>query len=893
MIKKILAIFLGLSVCLPGITGEAEKRVFEPSHQKEAVDFLKDLGLVDGELLKPGISNTVTRGELAYLVSGMVNLSPYENAGSRYNDVSGTEYEKYIYAVTDSGIMKGVSETGFNPDESITFHQAAVTVVRILGGGFAAEMKGGYPYGYIAMGEDFNLFDGVPVTEEIPISRASLLRMLYNAAICETDISDMFGKVHEEETLLSYYHGIYEDEGIVEADGFMSMTSKKTLTSDEISVSGTVYKKPVDKFSDMVGRRIKFYYSIEGDERYLLTAKKYKSFEITLSVDDELTLDYEKGVYELDGESYEEFEIGSQYDVIYNFSGLKEVTKEKLLPECGSVTLIDNDKDDIYEVVIVKEFYNVVVDTYNSTYNIIFDIFPDETAPDGKTSRNIELDEYETVKITDVLGNDYDLNTLKLYDVLEVYRDRDGEDINVLVEREKVSGKITKFDDGKITVNSKEMRISKDVRSDAESLSMGIVYDFYLNTKGEIVFWTQTASMRQGYVLKVMEEDEAEFNVYVKILSSGGDVIKYPIADKVKVMNYGKNRTVKKEDYNLIFPESREFILYELDSDKKISTVVHAHKVMTREEFNSLPSYPLFRLDNINREWVDPWNNNIYYKASINGFDNYLLMSDDALVYKVPAVSDTDYYEDSLKVSLVKSTFYTDYDIKHASEYGGSAGTMITYMVGDCYPYANVMIEHFEGGTDDSGDSIINDLASAVVTKLENVYDEKRDEAVWRMEINEKGTVKTLIVDNEDVLKRESFSKIMIGNQKATINEKKERISVGDIIKYSTNSSSRVKAIALMFDSDNKELCYQKAGFGSEYNLIYGIVTLVRNGVAEVEMVTGTVERYKISALPTTVVDKKKRECFQGDASNVEVGDGFARQSRFATNVSLTVYKAE
>jgi len=99
----------------------------------------------------------VTRAEMAKMLVLMLSLTP-SDAVVEFSDVSSEHWASaFITRAAAFGIINGMGDGTFLPDESVTYQQAIKMVVCALGYGVAAERKGGYPHGYIMTGMDLGL----------------------------------------------------------------------------------------------------------------------------------------------------------------------------------------------------------------------------------------------------------------------------------------------------------------------------------------------------------------------------------------------------------------------------------------------------------------------------------------------------------------------------------------------------------------------------------------------------------------------------------------------------------------------------------------------------------------------------------------------------------------
>jgi len=99
----------------------------------EAVNYLAGHGIIKGVgdgRFEP--SRDVTRAEFAAMLVNALGLDTGRGKGSPFTDISkGSWYFDAVNAAMQAGIVKGVTETAFKPDEKITREQMAVMLSRV------------------------------------------------------------------------------------------------------------------------------------------------------------------------------------------------------------------------------------------------------------------------------------------------------------------------------------------------------------------------------------------------------------------------------------------------------------------------------------------------------------------------------------------------------------------------------------------------------------------------------------------------------------------------------------------------------------------------------------------------------------------------------------------
>jgi hypothetical protein len=73
----------------------------------------------------------ITRAEFSTLIVRMLNL-PINESASQFADVTDEWYESYITTAQQYGIVKGVSETSFEPERVVSRQEMAAIIIRTL-----------------------------------------------------------------------------------------------------------------------------------------------------------------------------------------------------------------------------------------------------------------------------------------------------------------------------------------------------------------------------------------------------------------------------------------------------------------------------------------------------------------------------------------------------------------------------------------------------------------------------------------------------------------------------------------------------------------------------------------------------------------------------------------
>ncbi len=132
-----------------GANNSAFSDVPSDSRFFEAVSHLVDEGVLSGYAdgsFKP--HNNITRAEAAAVITRAAKL-PDNSSKSSYSDVDDNHWaRKYIMAASVNGIINGIGNGKFEPNENVTRNQIIKMLVCMLGLENSAQQSGGWPYGY-------------------------------------------------------------------------------------------------------------------------------------------------------------------------------------------------------------------------------------------------------------------------------------------------------------------------------------------------------------------------------------------------------------------------------------------------------------------------------------------------------------------------------------------------------------------------------------------------------------------------------------------------------------------------------------------------------------------------------------------------------------------------
>lgn len=129
--------------------------------------------------------NNITRAEVAVALTKMTNRTNALEAAAnnnKFSDLSGYNWAKaYINVMSDAGIVKGITDTTFEPGKNISYAELITMLVRTKGG-TATELEsyGKWPDVYIQFAQTYGMLGDVVITDwNAPATRGDTAKLIY------------------------------------------------------------------------------------------------------------------------------------------------------------------------------------------------------------------------------------------------------------------------------------------------------------------------------------------------------------------------------------------------------------------------------------------------------------------------------------------------------------------------------------------------------------------------------------------------------------------------------------------------------------------------------------------------------------------------------------------
>ncbi len=638
--KKYLSVLLAVAMILSSVS------VFAEGENTKSVTF-SDLdanttvGKAVAELVPYGIisgypdgtfgqDKTITRAEFAKIIVTFLNLQNIgtEGLSTGFADVDQNSHwgQPYIRTAIDRGIILGYPDGTFKPDNPVKYCEAVKMMVCALNYGEVAASRtqpGALWYtGYIAQAADIGILKNISIgAAEDPASRGLVAILTSNSLDAEVAQTTVGGSgttaggttAREEFLKTTKITGIVVSCQQTNIEGGTA-TGKLRLIEVDTGDGAETYMVPVgtDTLS-LLGYKIDATISEDssGDYPVIATITKTKANKVvTVDADDIDSISTSSVEYWESDVSTSTEAVGIENDAsfIYNGKVLDEVLDTDLEIKAGNIVLLSNDGDKQADVVFINdcEVYAVKSSSVDTATKLkkIYTLY---TEGDEGTIIVPQKSKYVTVNNKGTEVEDTTSFSVSKYDIINLYRSKDGEVFNMVVTRNQKSGSVTEISANTVSIKNVEYKFAYNFKeydgTDKPVFISGNNARVYLDAYGKIaaaenMSSAEDSSVYLGYILgaEAGEGINGKNQVRMYGMSSGKTGERnYELAENVRVdgtlasgeeavgvletaaakANANKGNMYLDDDYtkSLSLGKYAQFIRYTLDSDGKIDTI--------------------------------------------------------------------------------------------------------------------------------------------------------------------------------------------------------------------------------------------------------------------------------------------------------------------------------
>lgn len=895
---------------------------------EESVQVLNSLGILKGYedgTFKP--ENTITRAEFTAVITRAIGLGKNVEGAkgtTSFTDVAADHWASgNINLATNEQIIKGYGDGKFGPEDPVTYEQAVKMIVACLGYTPAAEANGGYPNGYIFEATDLGITKGATAAGNQPATRGIVAKLVFNSLDVDMMEQTSYGSKTKYEpvadkTLLSEKLKVEKvTDEVVWANYMSSLSSASGCTKGKVELrdkegsdsSKVTYDVGDTNAADYLGYVVDYYVCVDEDsdlEDTILAINKASgnNAELVINARDisstdpnDRELEYWKDKDKDTDTKTAEFETDTVVivDGVYADNDFKKFVTDAtneykdLKSPVQKIKLLDTDTDDKYDVMFVYTVKSYIVESVSS----------DGTEIDTDDSDSIDLDPSDrkgefALSITDKDGKSLKATDLQAGDIISVSSDNSSDYseakwIDIIVSREKVTGRIDEIDDGDDKDDTDDdlyiiggKKYYKDPTCDDE-IKLGDEGTYSIDAYNNIVDFKLGARSVEnyGYLINAAKYDDMDDTVQFNIFNSKGESELYLAALKIKL-------TAPTTTY-------KDGVMVDLTQSGKLDAVINLLKDSSASDPNTIKKQL------------------VYFKVNGDGKVSEFQLAFDKSYDSIKDANDPKF--DSIKEFKFSQDANVTEDFSKDSD--GKSGSFGKYDVDE-----NTLI--FYAPKDKTDD----DYEFLTVARL---IDDKNYKDVQVFDTDSNGVAKAVVIheplpldetDTVAVVKSKSLSKTSAGDdnykiyayvagkevsiptiKKDSMDEPNvvEALKEGDVIQYDLNNKGEMRSFAVLFSLNTGNIStspvldvytkYQVDKF-DEQELVCGKVYDRDSSYVQVwNKTTNDIEKYKLSGANIYKYDLDYDRLYAGQStSDIQKSDDKKPNSTGDRYVFIRIY---
>lgn len=533
-------------------------------------------GYPDGNFLP---EESITRAEFVTTAMKMAGMQAELFAEEpTYSDVPKTHWAfASIEAATKIGLVGGVGEGMFAPEERVTTAQAVRVMVSLLGYEYIAQSKGGYSTGYFQVADQLRLLKNITCAADASMERRDVAELLYqtlHARVLTTAVGGKGELEKQDYTLLNANFGIYKESGLVTATEQTGLTNQAgSASAGYVKINDIAMRCDMPGSADYIGLPVEYYYHEESGSPVIvlmLVSKTAESFTVqaedVLSFTDDGNFEYETD----EGERTKRLRVSTEADIIYNGKALPGASFSQLIPESGTITLTDINGDGTIELVSVRAVAVHVVKYANKAEEMI--AFSDTNEP----LRFNSSDDSVTILMADT-QKEVTLDELKEWDVVSILESKNtsgAKQLTVYVSRNSTMGTLTELSDDTAHIGKTSYKLAECIAKG--DLTVGMRGTFYLDMEGRIAaFDGESANGEYGYLTAIAKGTGVNQSLKIKMFTKKGVFEEFTCSDNFTVDGLSLKTFTELENHLLkngrVDGEIHQAVRYKKNSKKEIT----------------------------------------------------------------------------------------------------------------------------------------------------------------------------------------------------------------------------------------------------------------------------------------------------------------------------------
>jgi len=624
-IKFILFTFVSLILALSFNSVFASEA--DLNSEKQFLSYLE----INKDITSPDDAR-ITRAEFAYMVARMANLDTNVSSDGGFSDVEGHRYQKEINTLKKYGITSGTAENIYTPEGNVSVSAAAKLVVAALELDKIAEASGGYPYGYLKIANNADLFKGVSTDDDILTVGESYI-VIYNALVADKGVmegiygDDVIYGTGNGKNLLTENFGLEQKKGTVTSVGLVGVNETKA-DKGKIGIDYELFDTNIS-MDNFFGLEVSVWYKEQDKKIYAVSIADGAHFKDLNAYD---ISGYENYVVSYYDENGKEVKYKLDKAFTYMLNGRASVfDKNSLVFKDGTVRLIDTDGNGQYDFVHARKLKYFVISSIDSIKNVIYDSKSElkmlDLADDNTKEYTIEAD-----------GKMADFESLSVGMVLSVVMSEDKTICNIYASTQVLETTLEELSQDKLILKGKEYATNTYFDANYTALKVGGDYVFSLAHDGTVTSAqiAGTGSYKYGIVLGFRDGSGKAFETpAIKLMDETGAISGFELNKKIRLNGVSVNNTDTSIRDLLLSGDAVKYQLVKYSlTDGMLSKLDTENQTLTSWDFETAKSE-----DDSLTKYMN--NTQVFYRSGRYTYGTPGVSFKGALIFRVPTNYDT------------------------------------------------------------------------------------------------------------------------------------------------------------------------------------------------------------------------------------------------------------
>lgn len=572
---------------------------------EEQADFLDWLGVVPDTSAEYG--KKLTRGEMAHMAAAVANYGEYGKEEIYFYDVPAEhEYFNDIYMLREMGVISGDGDGFYRPDDPVSELEISKVFSVILGYKHIGEMTS-----FLRTARAAGIMRGVTISGYVTYGQG--LRIAYNALHASMMEVDTWGEslsysANEGLTAIENYWGLVPCVGIM--DGIYGTTLVKpddSIEKGNVVIDGRVFK--YEGGDELFGYKVRFYceraHQASDDVKNVIEyAFRHEDNKTLVVAKEDIEGKNQTSITYLVGDNERSARIDAWTDSVFNGIAYSGYTLDELKRDNGTVTLIDNDDDGVYEVLVEesRQYMKVIA---NDADNGILTAY--KFGNNTKTEVTVGSRDRDMAVSYIQRGKEARASKVKADVIVAVKQSRNTDGIwkvEIEIVSDSATGKVESVGSESITVGGVRYKTNKLTVSDAQAKPGDTVKLYVKNGVAELIVHASSEDYLVGELVSAVVNNKKTFSteIAIKLVTTARELKVFEGVKKIFIDNvkYTDNMAAAQTaletsaqmlvgSYRSDFPQS-QLIRYRVDDTGQITHIDTVNKTASEDE-DSLTFY--------------------------------------------------------------------------------------------------------------------------------------------------------------------------------------------------------------------------------------------------------------------------------------------------------------